>query len=362
MHFFIMTYIYRDPEDEISLRDVWTIADGELNGTAEFVWERLRSEDDLAALHREVAWAAQALMEFADLVDYTRPAIGWDRYLFQYQNYLYFEATTALREATVGMLNGSPLAASGLLRSVMEMPMLHCWWRERLSRKDCSSQFCDWLEGRRPKPKFKDGVANNFEWLKIPDDGSAQEHVYRTYERLCSYVHAPIREESFTMLNRGNRGYVGVGVLRHWLSLARDVLRIALEQFVHLYPQCLFPVDITRKFGFNPPVGMYFDEFNFVPLRAALGGDAIETYRARMKNCEVLEAANQYYESMPDLTRDQILSTWVDDDGSEAPGDESGNPGALWFRTKIGLRAALMVLAYSDPLGGHTGKHRVPEG
>ena len=83
MHFFTMTYIYRDPEDEISLRDVWTIADGELNGAAEFVWERLRSEDDLAALHREVAWAAQALIEFADLVDYTRPAIGRDRYLFQ---------------------------------------------------------------------------------------------------------------------------------------------------------------------------------------------------------------------------------------------------------------------------------------
>ena len=30
MHFFTMTRIYRDPEDAISLRDVWTIVDGEL--------------------------------------------------------------------------------------------------------------------------------------------------------------------------------------------------------------------------------------------------------------------------------------------------------------------------------------------
>ena len=349
MHFFTMNRIYRNPEDAISLRDVWTIVDGELNGTAAFAWERLRSEDELGALHREVAWAAQALLEFADLLSFTRPAKG----RVQYQNYLYFEATSALREATVGILNGSPRAASGLLRSVIEMLLFHCWWQKRMSRKGSSSQFYCWLEGRRSHPKFRDVVANNFEWLGIPGEGGAQEHVNRTYERLCSYVHAPIREESFTMLNRGNVGHVGVGVLRHWLGLARDVLRIALEQLVHLYPQCLFPVDITRKFGFNPPVGMYFDEFNFVPLRAVLGGDAIETRRARLKDREVVEAGRQFYESRPDLTRDQILATRDDEDGSEALGDTSDDPDALWLRAKVRNRVVLMALTYSDPLGPH---------
>ena len=349
MHFFTMTRIYRDPGDAISLRDVWTIVDGELNGVAAFAWERLRSEDELAGLHREVAWAAQALLEFADLVDYTRPAKG----RIQYRNYLYFEATSALREATVGMLNGSPRAATGLLRSVMEMLLLHCWWQERISRKGSSSQFYDWLEGRRPKPRIGDVIANNFEWLGIPDDGGAREHVNRTYDRLCSYVHAPIREESFTMLNRGNVGYVGVGVLRHWLALARDVLGIALEQFVHLYPQCLFPVDITRKFGVNPPVGMYFDEFNFVPLTAVLGGDGIETRWARLKDREIVEAAMQFYESRPDLTREQILATWDDEDGSGDAGDEPDDPVALWLRAKVRNRVVLMTLTYSDPVSPH---------
>lgn len=349
MHFFTVTRIHRDPEDAISLRDVWTIIDGDLNDLAAFAWESLQTEDDLAVLHREVAWAAQALMEFADLVDFTR----WAKGRVQYQNYLYFEAMSALREATVGMLNGSPRAASGLLRSVMEMLMLHCWWRKRSSRKGSSSQYYDWLEGRRAKPKFRDVVANNFEWLEIPDEGGMQEqHANCTYDRLCAYVHAPIREESLTLLNGGNQGYVGVDVLRHWLSLARDVLRIALEQLVHLYPQCLFPVDITRKFGFNPPVGMYFDEFNFVPLRAVLGQDVIETCRARMKDCEVVEAAKQFYESRPDLTRDQILATWVDGDGFEAPDNESDDLDVLWLQAKARNRGVSMMLTYSDPLGG----------
>ena len=144
MHFFTMTRIYRDPEDAISLRDVWAIFDGELNDAAAVAWERLRSEGELAVLHCDVAWAAQALLEFADLVDYTRLENG----RVQYRNYLYFEATSVLREATVGMLNGSPRAASGLLRSAIEMLMLHCWWQERISRKGNSSQFYDWLEGR----------------------------------------------------------------------------------------------------------------------------------------------------------------------------------------------------------------------
>ena len=349
MNFFTMTRIYRNPEDEISLRDVWTIADGELNDIAGLAWKRLREDEELTALHREVAWASQALTEFADLVGFTRPSAS----LVQHGCYLYFEAVSALREATVGMLNGSPRAATGLLRSVMEMLLLHCWWQERLSRKGHSSQFYEWLEGRRPKPKMRDVVANNFKWLGIPADEGAIEHVHHTYERLCSYVHAPIRAESFTMMNRGNVGFVSVGVLRHWLALALDALRIALEQLVHAYPQCLFPVDICRKFGFNPPVGMYSDEYNFVPLAAALGDDAMEIYRARLKDHEIVDLATQVYESRPDLTRAQILETWQDDDGPEVPADAADNPVALWLQTKVRTRAASMVLTYSDRLGPH---------
>jgi len=123
------------------------------------------------------------------------------------------------------------------------------------------SQFCDWLEGWRPKlkPKFRDVVANNLEWLKNPDDGSVRERVHCTYDCLCSYVHAPIR---------------------------------------------------------------------------------------------VVEAAKQFYESRPDLTRDQILSTW-NGDRPEASGDESDDPAALWLRAKMRHRAASMALTHSHPLGPH---------
>ena len=358
MNFFTVARIYRYPDDEISLQDVWTIADGELSAIGEKASESLQSIEKLADLHREVAWAAQALIEFADLADFTPSEKG--RLL--YKNYLYFEAVSALREATVGLLNGSPRASTGLLRTVLEMLMLHCWWQMRISRKGNSEQFDDWLAGQRAKPRFRDVIANNFEWLGIPREADATDHVDQTYRRLCSYVHAPIRRESVTILNQGNVGQVGVGVLRHWLSLARDVLLISLEQLVHLYPQCLFPVDIVRKFGFNPPVGMYFDKFNFVPLQAVFGEEAIETYRVRLKDREIVESAMNFHRSRPDLTREEILETWNEEDKSESSDERTDDVIALWFRTKAELRSISLLLTYSDPLGRHwldrgTGEH-----
>ena len=347
MQFFSMARIYRHPNDAISFRDVWTIGDGELNEAGRVACGRLRSEKELARLHREVAWSGQALVEFADLANFTRSAKG----RFQYKNYLYFEAISTLREATVGMLNGSPRASTGLLRSVLEMLLLHCWWQQRISRMDNSDHFYDWLEGRRRKPKFRDMVANNFEWLGISADAAAMEGIQHTYDQLCSYVHAPIREESMTMLNQGNVGQVGIGVLRHWLVLARDVLRIVLEQLIHQYPQCLFPVDIIRKFGFNPPVGMYFDKYNFVPLKAVIDETQIKVYQARLQNHEFVESVVSFYESRPDLTDEKILETWKDIDGLNAADRETDDPVVLWFRVKAQMRVLSMVLTYSGPLG-----------
>ena len=98
---------------------------------------------------------------------------------------------------------------------------------------------------------------------------------------------------------------------------------------------------------------MYFDEYNFVPLSATLGDDAIEIYRARLKDHENVDIATQFYGSRPDLTRDQILETWRDIDGAVIPVDPTEDPVALWLQSKVQTRGVLMALTYSDRLGPH---------
>ena len=75
MFFFTVARIYRHPDDAVSLRDAWMIADGELSATAETALKRLQIENELTELHHEVAWLVQALIEFMDLVSFRHQGI-----------------------------------------------------------------------------------------------------------------------------------------------------------------------------------------------------------------------------------------------------------------------------------------------
>ena len=349
MQFEFVSRLYRHPDDEISLRDVWTISAGELCAAADIAWKHLQDNAELAAMHRRVAWLSQALIEFADLADLTPIKNG----RMQRKNYLYFEAISALREATIGILNGSPRASTGLLRSVLEMLLLHCWWQERMTRTETSDPFYDWLEGRGKKPRFREVIRNNVKSLEIPGETDAVAQADEIYERLCSYVHAPLLSESMTVMDGGNVRHVGVPVLSQWFQLAENTLRIALENFVHLKPQCLFPVDIPRKFGFSPLAGMYFDEFNFIPLTAVFGEVQIGEYRARLETRESVRNIMDIYDSFPDLTTGQILERWDETYSREFGDDVPDNVKSRWFLVKSKMRVLSMTLSYSKPLGPH---------
>lgn len=347
MQFLTIARIYHHFDDTISLRDVWWVMDGELNEQAKVASAHLTDNRELADLHSEVAWLSQALIEFADLLSFFKSG---EKGPFQHKNYLYFETIQTLREATVAMLNGSPRASTGLLRAVLEMTLLHCYWQKSIEKTGSSKRFYDWLNGRKLKPKFRDVLANNLKWLEIPAAEMSKDEVQRTYDQLCAYVHAPIHKESLTMLNQGNIGGVSTGVLCNWLVLARDALRIALHQFVHLYPQCLFPVDITKKFGFNPPAGMYFDKFNMVPLKAVFNDSQIESWTSRLKCHPTVEFALDFHNSRPNLTKERILQSWDNSEEFDGKGRETDDPAVLWLKAKLEMRAISMATAYSRPL------------
>ena len=346
MKIFTIARIYRQTTDAISLRDVWTITDEELNALAEVADTRLGEERELTDLHREVAWLSQSLIEFADLMSFTPASKG----SVQHRNYVYLEAIQALRESAVAMLNGSPRASTGLLRAILEMTSLHCYWQKRIEKTESTKRFYDWLNGRKQKPKFREIIANNLEWLEIPADEMSGEYVQCIYGQLCAYVHAPIHKESLTMLNQGNVGGIDTGVLRNWLVLARDALRIALHQFVYLYPQCLFFVDISLKFGFNWPPGMYFDKFNIVPLKAVFNDSQFESWTSRLKSHPNVEFALGYYNSRPDLTKEQIWQSWENSEEFDGMCRETDDLEVLRLESKLQMRTISMAFAYSQPM------------
>ena len=341
MRFALINKIYRHVDDEISLCDVWSIEKEELNTIAKITLKHLQEDKALSKLHRDVAWLSQALIEFSSILDFPMPhEVSW-----WHKNYLYFEATHALREATVEMLNGLLKSSMGTLRSALQMFLLHCWWQERMIRGEGVREFNEWFEGKRLPPTFKDMVRDNLKFLDIPSN----DLVKKTYKQLCAHVHVPLIEESLTTLRQGNMQHVTVTALLYWFSLARDTLQIALEHFVHHRPQSLFPVDVPRKFGFNPPVGLYFNKIDFIPLNAVLGEERIKEYRERLGNREVIQDIMNSYESRPDFTPEQLIGTlddsWRREFGNDIPDDLDG----CWFLMKTKLHVMSMAMAYTSP-------------
>lgn len=350
MDFFQYVRVIKKSTDPISFDICWTIAEDELNTVAKTSMVSLNNSEILADMYREVAWSMQAVTEFTDLVSCN----NYSNENLKQSNFLFYEAVAALREATVGMLNGSPRASMGLLRSVLEMMMLHVWWQVKSKNDKNTDKFRNWLNGQKNSPNIHDVIKDNLRNLEIPADELDFDSVKNIYIQLCSYVHAPIFRESMTTLNRGNLSDVRIEVWQNFMNLSRDVLGVVIVHLIHLYPQCLFPVNIVTKFGFNPPVGLYFDEFNFVPIQAIIDEAQLETYRTRLQDHYLVQLGKQWYESLSDLTDEEIRQTWNNPDNKREHLSDNATQEfeCLYFRKKAEFRVTVLASTYRDVQSG----------
>jgi len=344
MRFHFFGRVYRNPTEQISLKDVWMITQNELSGLGSSTLQMVRHDADLGDLHRQVAWQCQAVIEFADLLGSHIPHKG----RWQHINYLYFEALSSLRECIVAGLNGSTRASLGVLRSAFEMYLIHCWWQERLFLKESFEPFYVWLSGKWNLPPFKNIVQENFKSFGLPRSDLTFSKVLETYKQLCSYVHSPVLHESITTINSGNAAAVTRDGVVHWLSLTNVALQIILEHLVFHKPMSLFPVDINKKFAFSPPVGVFFDKFNSVALKAALGSELYEKYRESASGAQIVQDMMKFYESQEDLTEKAILDTWGKDEISDFGPDVPADVETRWVLTKSRMRVLAMSLSYGD--------------
>ena len=117
-----------------------------------------------------------------------------------------------------------------------------------------------------------------------------------------------------------------------------------------MYPQCLFPVSIVTKFGFNRPVGSYFDEFNFVPIQAIIDEAQLETYRTRLQDHYLVQFGKQWYESLSDLTDEEIRQTWnnPDNEREHLADNATQELEYLYFQTKAEMRVMDLASTYRD--------------
>ena len=325
-----------------TLRSSWRLNEDELAPLSAKHFEILDSRRARQS-HTHLAWIHHAIQEFQDL-QFIALGIG------PYPNnsrYLFYEALSALREAVVSGLNNSFHASLTMMRSVLELFIFDAWWRTRLDSASSWTRFEAWTAGEHNSPPFKNVVNAVYKDLLFPQDAMGEQSVTDIYEYLCSYTHKPVPAESITRIRKANMPMTSEPLLQMWFFALHAVSLCMLDLLIAQYPLCLFPLCPYRKFGFNPPVGVYFDKDNFVPLGRSLN-QRKSPYKEFYRKQEQVTSLLNFYNHRPDLTEYEVLqSWWKDSPPSEKSDDTLKNKLQIrWMLLKAEVRAMNWAFAY----------------
>jgi len=328
-----VNYTYRTRiEENLTLSKVWNIEDRELSKIAFEALKIAESKEGLRKLFFKNALGSLCLVEFLDMLPLVLPKKG----PFININYLYCEGVSVFREATLAGINNLFHASFSALRSALELIVYHIWWQKKLEKSDHYLDFYSWLYGTGKKPvSFVTVYSEIYESLMFPSSAADITFFKKIYSTLCAYAHKPMLKESIISIKESNDFMVCARLLDYWSSIANDFLRIIIDMLVAFKPQILFPKEIWRKFGFNYPIGVFFDHSNYLPFKAWLGQKRINEYKALFSKDKNLIALLKDYEKKADLPDDSIFASWPKEELVEdSPSDSA--------ETKIILRWALL--------------------
>ncbi|XOJ00371.1 hypothetical protein ACMX2M_01135 [Paenibacillus polymyxa] len=341
-----------ESQDTHSLKNALFVNDYELNNIGKNSLELL-GNSNLSELHNELAWLVQAAWEFSDM----QGGQVLKNDLWKRQGYCFFESLHTMRESILAGINGHFTLSIGGLRSVVELILLHLYWE---SNKETDSELLDfenWIFGKVSKLPFKRLLLNVNNKFNIPSEMELVSNVGILYGKLCSYAHTPILKESFTSIKRTNISYANENVLRYWLVHCVETLKCILNLLIVCYPMSLFPVNLVLKFGFSPPVGLFFDETNVRPILRCISSNELKNLRDffRCKDGRVRHLI-EWYNDHKDLTLDQIKQTWSKEDRHKAEYKrlkkltslEDSELEILIFSRRIEVRAIQLMFIYSD--------------
>jgi hypothetical protein len=288
-------------------------------------------------LASQIAWQGLAIHEFAEIQDQTFPKAG----PYFNINFFYFEACSVLREALIAGINGSIHASLAVLRPAFEMFVLHRYWKERRQNADTYGEFYGWFTGTAKAPGFGKLLGDCYQ-PEFPSNVTAAD-ARVLYSKLCSYVHKPNLAESITTIRRGNAPGVPQALLEYWTKSVHEVQKHIVDLLVRASPASVFPINITRKFGFNPPVGLFFDQESYRILEKALGKESAISIRQVYERLGT-PAEIEWARSRSDLTDAKIFKSWHDD---TSPSLEGKTKAERIRHGRLMLKAKMRVIAQS---------------
>lgn len=230
------------------------------------------------------------------------------------RHYCYYESIVYLREAVVCWLDGNVLAALTILRPLLELSILHCYWKTRCEDSTYETYYA-WLEGKGRKPGFAVGLAYVFERIPAMQrvgpvrSDKLQRGLTQAYAALCAYNHTPLLSESVAAASGAVDG-ISLEMFLYALHMLNALLRQLVYLYILVYPMSLFPVDGTTKFGFSGPVGLFFDRCNFALLEDFIGHRDTSRLAGLLRSLPEVMSLTKWFEDMRRLSTEEIEADW----------------------------------------------------
>jgi hypothetical protein len=279
-------------------------------------------------------WKLTAFVHVQDIFDMTVREAADPRVWFQ-QYYFYYESQRILAESVLSGLNGLYIASNALLRPFLEFTLLQNYYYRSSRKAETYSPIEEYFSnGKHPS-------WNTVLKKAVPDDPFCRPIRFRLQAHLAglseSSLHPYHPDCSPVQHRRSEHGHSLEGIF-FW-QMTRFILDAALWAYYVNFPLLFHPVDVLRKFGYNGPVGLVVDKPCGETVKRSLSVEdyqAVQEYSFRQG---VTTSVLQWIDSQPDLSDEQIQSTWNEKDDGPFPGLWEGY-GLQMAKVRV-LRAAM---------------------
>lgn len=223
--------------------------------------------------------------------------------------YFYYESKYILTESIISSLNGSHIGNKHLMRTFLEFNLMQNYFIRENDRRGSFKPINDYFD------KNRNPSISNLINKAIPEDSFCKpikkrfqielESISKNYSHPYDPQKSPKHSGGFLPSNTLESIYFWI----HWSIILDMVLWL---YFVN-YPTLFFPVDITRKFGFNRPMGLFVDESVGRIIKKSISDEDFALFKKYAGEQSAVESILDFYNNQKELNDDEIWETWTEE-------------------------------------------------
>ena len=176
----------------------------------------------------------------------------------------------------------------------------------------------EWLRSNLKTPFFSKALNEllvNPRFKQIDSMCGLVGEVSKFYWHLCDLIHVRGEKASFQQQQTSHHFYNDLAFPEFSASLVEAAADLFIETTRHIAtlvavenPVLLTGLDLTPKFGLNPPLSGFFEESQADRIRGLLLEPARSSILAMTDRDEEIEAVKLWIANLPDLTSEQITA------------------------------------------------------